>query len=952
MMSSPLSVTQFANGRAWQAITQAPATLNLDPGVASQALRFIFDFRQSGGFVVARLPLQLTLPELFTFAFTLKGDSGGNTLEFKLADAAGNCWRYSEPQCLLTPLGRKFALTDQLLEFAWGPAGGGAPQQINALEIALVAGPGGAGELVFESLTYHPRGERPLPQITLATPAADWSSERFWQGESPWHAVALPAWMALNFNEPQRLGGVVIDWSGVAAGCALQGMDAAGVWQNLAVAAATVANRTFFRLPGSAHLQLRIELCAPATVKRIELLAAEIGRSELSFFQWIALHSPRGCYPRHLLRAQSYWTAFGDPSGNGCALLNEEGALEVDAAEFSLEPFIWDGTQLLSWEGAVHQLQLADAGAPLPQVLRRWPNGVTLQISAAVLARQIIADYTLTNHSQTPLKGRLFLALRPFQLTPPWQSGHRHFGQMGRLHHITSQQGEVVVNDARRMITAPPPDAFGATPFSRNEVVADLLRGDLPAATAAEDAQGWASAALAYDIDLAADSSFSLSAIIPYAGQSVTLKFGESTPLRLQAAAAWQQKLAALPQFHLPQSLMIGAAVAHTALAHILLQRSDWAIQPGPRRYTRAWIRDGVTMAAALLRAGCQAEVATFLRHYATFQSEEGNIPCCTDQRGADWLVEYDSLGQFVFGVMEYYRFTGDRGWLIELWPAVERTLAFMQRLQSDNQRRSNRHCHGLLPESASHEGYLSHPVHAYWDDFWALRGLEDGCAMAALLQQEVAATTLADRARDLRLHLAASIALVQKAAGVDYLPGSVELADFDPAATATAIAWLDDQVGVSAATLTATFDRYLEGFRRRREGAPWHNYSAYEIRIIAALVRLGRRSEAHELLDYFLADRRPLAWNQWPEISWHDYRTPGHLGDLPHAWIGAEYYLAWLALFVYERHSDASLVFAGGIPRSWLASGEPLVVTGLITYWGRVDLTIQQIDAALHLKI
>src|SRR4029453_13739842 len=107
------------------------------------------------------------------------------------------------------------------------------------------------------------------------------------------------------------------------------------------------------------------------------------------------------------------------------------------------------------------------------------------------------------------------------------------------------------------------------------------------------------------------------------------------------------------------------------------------------------------------------------------------------------------------------------------------------------------------------------------------------------------------------------------------------------------------------------------------------------------ALVRLGRRAEAHELLEFFLADRRPLAWNQWPEISWRNPRSPGHLGDVPHAWIGAEYVLAVLGLFAYDRPSDAALVIAAGISDEWLDTG--VVVEGLPTWWGPLGYSIQR---------
>ena len=35
------------------------------------------------------------------------------------------------------------------------------------------------------------------------------------------------------------------------------------------------------------------------------------------------------------------------------------------------------------------------------------------------------------------------------------------------------------------------------------------------------------------------------------------------------------------------------------------------------------------------------------------------------------------------------------------------------------------------MPVSVSHEGYLAQPVHSYWDDFWALRGLRDAVDLA-----------------------------------------------------------------------------------------------------------------------------------------------------------------------------------------------------------------------------
>ena len=102
--------------------------------------------------------------------------------------------------------------------------------------------------------------------------------------------------------------------------------------------------------------------------------------------------------------------------------------------------------------------------------------------------------------------------------------------------------------------------------------------------------------------------------------------------------------------------------------------------------------------------------------------------------------------------------------------------------------------------------------------------------------------------------------------------------------------------------------------------------------------------------------DRRPRAWNQWPEISWRDPRSPGHLGDVPHAWIGAEYVLAVLGMLAYESPGDGSLRAGGrrvrargstarasksrACPRGGAGSATGCVATGLNAL--RLDLAAE----------
>jgi hypothetical protein len=131
-----------------------------------------------------------------------------------------------------------------------------------------------------------------------------------------------------------------------------------------------------------------------------------------------------------------------------------------------------------------------------------------------------------------------------------------------------------------------------------------------------------------------------------------------------------------------------------------------------------------------------------------------------------------------------------------------------------------------------------------------------------------------------------------------------------------------------------------------------WNNYTAYEIRIIGAFVRLGKRDIANELLAFFLSDRRPLEWNQWPEITWRDPRSPGHLGDVPHTWIAAEYILALSSMVAAEREASASMVLASGMPWEWISQENGFSVKNLVTRFGTLDFRIAAGTETIRVKV
>jgi hypothetical protein len=400
----------------------------------------------------------------------------------------------------------------------------------------------------------------------------------------------------------------------------------------------------------------------------------------------------------------------------------------------------------------------------------------------------------------------------------------------------------------------------------------------------------------------------------------------------------------------------ISSTIAST-IGYILINRDGPAIQPGSRSYERSWIRDGALTSTALLRFGHADVVRDFLLWYARYQYPNGKVPCCVDRRGADPVPEHDSHGEFIYLVMEYFRHTGDRAVLAEMWPHVVAAVGYLDSLRqtqrtADYRTGENRHYFGLLPPSISHEGYSAKPMHSYWDDFFALRGLKDAAAMAAVLGHGDEAARFGAIRDEFAVDLYASIAAVMQAKQIDYIPGAADLGDFDATSTTIALSPVDELSRLPRAALEHTFERYWSTASARRNPASnWEAYTPYELRTVGAMLRLGWKARALAMLDDFLADQAPVAWNQWPEVVWHDRHAPKFIGDLPHTWVGSDFLRSAADLFVYERDADSALVIGQGIADPWLAS-PGVVVKGLSTWWGPLSYTAVRAGGVTTLTI
>ena len=960
----------------WRIVTSEGVELEIaqDEGRTGMGMRLDFDFHGRGGFMIARKELSMQLAEYYAFSFDVRADAPLNNFAYKLVGPENqNVWWWNQSDFKFPDAWEKMTLKERHLEFAWGPSEGEALSDISAIEFAISAGSeDGKGSIWIDDLRFEERVPVSKivtpPIVTASTTANDYdpawlldkNPKTTWKSGS----VAEVQWLQIDFQDKLEYGGLIIDWDedDYAQSYEIQISNDGIEWQRVFSIEASNGGRDYVYIPETESKFLRIALHKSSQergygIDAIEIKSPKFSSSPNNLFKAIARDAKPGTYPRYLSGKQSFWTVVGLNGDTKEALINEEGMVETEKSQFSVEPFLHMNGQFITWEDVKLTHKLQHGYLPIPTV--SWEHAdIKLDITALAAgkaeASTLYLKYLISNHTDTQQTGRLYLTLRPFQVSPPWQSLNMT-GGVSRISEIRFDGESIQVNNQKSVVPLTPAARFGATKFAQGDITDFILNGDLPVQTEIIDEFGYASGALEYDFELPPGKSKSVVLVIPFHEASprppIDLTDEEAqkhwNQVLTDTQTYWNSRLN-IVEIDLPESVQKISDTLKTTLAYILINRDGPAIQPGSRNYERSWIRDGALTSSALLQMGHAAPVREFIEWYAMHLNENGKVPCCVDFRGADPVPENDSHGEWIYLIMEYYRFVRDIGFLTEMWPSVKKTVEYIdylrqQRMTEEYQTPENNIFYGLVPESISHEGYASRPVHSYWDDFFILRGLKDATSMAQILGEEETAISFAKIRDEFRRDLYNSIKRSIERHNIDYIPGAAELGDFDATATTISIDPGGELAHLPQPALTRTFSTYLQHFHKRiNNEIEWEAYTPYELRVVGTFIRMGLEETAHEILEYFFNSHRPAAWNQWGEIVWNGRDTPKFIGDLPHTWVGSDYIRAVRSFFAFERETDQALVLAAGIPSSWIANGEEINIKRLPTHFGTINYSLR----------
>ena len=349
---------------------------------------------------------------------------------------------------------------------------------------------------------------------------------------------------------------------------------------------------------------------------------------------------------------------------------------------FSIEPFLYGDGALVTWSDVATTQALEDGALPIPTVTwreRRAParrHGLRRRAARAPAPCPRATGSTRRRRAPEPV--RLFVAIRPFQVLPPWQSLNMVGGVAPIRESLRSTASAVWVNRSGRSCRSTPPDRLRRRDL-RGRPADRLPRARRVARGARRSAIRSASRRA---------RSTSTCASTPGATREVALVAVPFHEPHLRAARApgrrasrpalrrrprreWTRQLDRV-ELELPPAARRSSRRSRTTLGYILINRDGPALQPGlahlralvdPRR--RADLR-GAAPDGHHARRSASSCAGTRGISRPTARSRAASTA-----RGADPTPEHDSNGEFIYALGEYYRYTRDVGFVHELWPNV-----------------------------------------------------------------------------------------------------------------------------------------------------------------------------------------------------------------------------------------------------------------------------------------
>ena len=634
---------------------------------------------------------------------------------------------------------------------------------------------------------------------------------------------------------------------------------------------------------------------------------------------------PRGFQVPSINVSHRNWTALGNLYNEKEAIIDTRGLLTPRINSWSVDVFVVYHGELYAPSKLKSVKQRVLHSVPFIETTFEVANFVILITSFAekIYDRDtLFHNVNVTNHGDQGDEITVHLSIRPYN-----PEG------ISLIHKISYRQNAFYVNGELGAVLMETPHQVICSNLKNGDASIFIRKDAYQSKHSSSCDAGLCNACAGYKMYLNPDEQKNLEFRIPMDKHIVIRKHfyweGTHEKHKQLMLSIWKNKLQEGIRISIPDKKLEKAF--KTNMSYLLLFFDGKSITPGPFNYHHFWFRDAAYLLNALIKCGYEEEAKEIILTYPSRQKISGYF---LSQTG-----EWDSNGQAIWTVAEYYRITKDTETIRKVLPSIQSGANWIIRMLQKAAYKKVPH-KGLMPIGLSAEHFGANE-HYYWDNYWSLKGLMDAKYLLDEIPEEHINTGYIEKAiNKLKVNIDESL---------EYANSKLK----KPALPIGPSRYMDSACIGSLATiyplrifspddirLVNTLD-YLEN-HNFTNGAFFHDisHSGHGTYLNMHVVQcyLARRDpKAYELLQWML-NVSTLTFT-WPE-SIHPFTFGGVIGDGHHGWAAADFLMAVRNMLFMEEQDV--LVLTPVIPREWISWFETLSVENGTSYFGTINFSYE----------
>ena len=349
-------------------------------------------------------------------------------------------------------------------------------------------------------------------------------------------------------------------------------------------------------------------------------------------------------------------------------------------------------------------------------------------------------------------------------------------------------------------------------------------------------------------------------------------------------------------------------------------------ITPGPLTYKKFWFRDSAYMIPALMKIGDFKRAEKIIEYFKKKIKRDGYFQ--------SQVGEWDSNGQAIFTMAEYYRYTKDKEFLNEFYPYIKKGAEWIER-----KRKKYVDSYRLLPSSFSAEHFGPNDLY-YYDDYFGLKGLLDASSLANEIGNKNDSENFLKYYLEFKIDVRKAIDKDQKRLNKKICVGAFgRNIDASIIATFTSIFPLNldllskDEIMNSYEELRKRFF-VNDCFYQNITHSGINLYLTLEI--AEALLYLNKEKEATNLFDSVIS---LLTKTYTGPEAINPKSLGGCEGDGHHGWLVAELIHFIRNSLLFEKENG--VVILSGSRKEWFKDGDKILFNNGVTYFGNISFEV-----------